>query len=91
MREFAGIDLGRERAPDETTVCKFRHLLEAHGLCGKILRASTPTCRGTGVKSAGHDCGCDHHPCAEFDQEPVVEPRPGKRIRRAKAISGTSE
>ena len=29
MREFAGIDLGRERAPDETTVCKFRHLLEA--------------------------------------------------------------
>ena len=39
MREFAGIDLGRERAPDETTVCKFRHLLEAHGLCGKIFES----------------------------------------------------
>jgi len=32
MRAFVGIDLGREPAPDETTVCKFRHLLEHHGL-----------------------------------------------------------
>ena len=32
MRRFAGIDLGREPAPDETTICKFRHLLEAHNL-----------------------------------------------------------
>src|SRR6476620_846442 len=30
MRGFVGIDLGREPAPDETTVCKFRHLLEQH-------------------------------------------------------------
>ena len=27
MRSFVGIDLGLEAAPDETTVCKFRHLL----------------------------------------------------------------
>jgi transposase, IS5 family len=26
MRDFAGIDLGQEGAPDETAVCKFRHL-----------------------------------------------------------------
>jgi len=32
MRSFVGIDLGREPAPDETTVCKFRHLLERHNL-----------------------------------------------------------
>ena len=38
MRNFVGIDLGREAAPDETTVCKFRHLLEAHNL-GKQLFA----------------------------------------------------
>lgn len=36
MRNFVGIDLGREGAPDETTVCKFRHLLETHDL-GKQL------------------------------------------------------
>ena len=32
MRRFVGIDLGHEPAPDETTICKFRHLLEAHNL-----------------------------------------------------------
>jgi hypothetical protein len=32
MRAFVGIDLGREPVPDETTICKFRHRLEAHGL-----------------------------------------------------------
>jgi transposase, IS5 family len=32
MRRFAGIDLGREPVPDETTMCRFRHLLEAQDL-----------------------------------------------------------
>ena len=32
MRNFVGIDLGREPVPDETTVCKFRQLLEQHEL-----------------------------------------------------------
>ena len=32
MRDFVGIDLGREPVPDETTVCRFRHLLETHNL-----------------------------------------------------------
>jgi IS5 family transposase len=36
MRKFVGIDLGREAAPDETTVCKFRHLLETHELGGQL-------------------------------------------------------
>lgn len=36
MREFVGIDLGREPAPDETTICKFRHRLEEHELGKQI-------------------------------------------------------
>ena len=32
MRRFVGIDLGCESVPDETTVCRFRHLLEEHDL-----------------------------------------------------------
>jgi len=32
MRRFVGVDLGREAVPDETTVCRFRHLLEEHDL-----------------------------------------------------------
>jgi transposase, IS5 family len=36
MRTFVGIDLGREPAPDETTVCKFRHLLEKNDLGARL-------------------------------------------------------
>ncbi len=32
MRKFIGIDFMTESVPDETTLCKFRHLLEAHEL-----------------------------------------------------------
>jgi len=39
MRAFVGIDLGREPVPDETTVMRFRHLLEEHGLGAKIFAA----------------------------------------------------
>jgi hypothetical protein len=38
MRQFVGIDLGREPVPDATRVCRFRHLLEEHGLGGEILQ-----------------------------------------------------
>ena len=40
MRAFVDIDLGRESAPDETTVCKFRHLLEKHALGGQLFEAT---------------------------------------------------
>ena len=36
MRAFAGIDLGAQPVPDETTVCRFRHLLEANDLGRRI-------------------------------------------------------
>jgi len=32
MRRFAGLELGDDRIPDETTILNFRHLLERHGL-----------------------------------------------------------
>jgi transposase, IS5 family len=37
LRRFAGVDLGVAAAPDETTILRFRHLLEQHELCGQIL------------------------------------------------------
>ena len=39
LRHFAGVDLGRMAAPDETTILNFRHLLETHDLCGEIFDA----------------------------------------------------
>jgi IS5 family transposase len=50
MRQFAGFDLGRERVPDETTVCKFRHLLERHGLGEAIFRRVGDQLQARGFK-----------------------------------------
>jgi IS5 family transposase len=36
MRQFLDIDLTRDLVPDETTVCKFRHLLERNNLGAKL-------------------------------------------------------
>jgi len=50
LREFVGIDLGKEPAPDETTVCKFRHLLEEHRLGGEMLETVNRHLQGKGVR-----------------------------------------
>jgi len=52
MRSFAGIDLGVEGAPDETTVCKFRHLLERNKLGKTLLKAVNEYLRTNGIKIA---------------------------------------
>src|SRR4030081_1311693 len=36
MRRFAGIELGQDEVPDETTILNFRHLLERHNLTKKL-------------------------------------------------------
>src|SRR5450631_1220646 len=50
MRRFAQIDLGNEPVPDETTVCKFRHLLEQHSLGGAILETVNFHLQSCGIK-----------------------------------------
>ena len=52
MRSFVGIDLGVEGAPDETTVCKFRHLLERNKLGKTLLKAVNEYLRTNGIKIA---------------------------------------
>jgi IS5 family transposase len=52
MRSFVGIDLGVEGAPDETTVCKFRHLLERNKLGKTLLKAVNEHLRRSGIKIA---------------------------------------
>src|SRR4051812_35069143 len=39
MRAFAGLELGRDSIPDETTILNFRHLLERHDLTKAIFAA----------------------------------------------------
>ena len=50
MRDFARIDLGRAPVPDETTICKFRHLLEKHKLGEELFKTVNAYLRKSGVK-----------------------------------------
>ena len=50
LRQFVGIDLGAEPVPDETTVCKFRHLLEEHYLGEEILGTVNLHLQAKGVR-----------------------------------------
>lgn len=49
LRRFVGIDLGREPVPDETTVMRFRHLLEEHDLGRQLFEAINDVLRAKGL------------------------------------------
>ena len=50
LRSFVGIDLGREPAPDETTICKFRHLMEKHNLGDQLFHLVNQYLQENGMK-----------------------------------------
>jgi len=50
MRRFVDIDLGREPVPDETTICKFRHLLERHNLGDRLFSLIAEYLQENGLK-----------------------------------------
>jgi transposase, IS5 family len=49
FREFAQLPSGVARLPDESTILRFRHLLEQHGLAEKILAAVNDTLSSKGL------------------------------------------
>jgi IS5 family transposase len=53
FREFAGLDASEDNLPDESTILRFRHLLEAHDLSLQILATvnATLTAKGLLLKS----------------------------------------
>jgi IS5 family transposase len=52
LRRFVGVDLGMAPAPDETTILRFRHLLEKHDLGGLMLDAVNVHLEARGIKIA---------------------------------------
>lgn len=52
MREFAGIDLGNEAAPDESTILQFRHLMEARDFGAELLQLVNVHLAEKGLKVA---------------------------------------
>ena len=49
FREFAGLDMGEDRLPDESTILRFRHLLEAHNLSLQMLATVNATLMAKGL------------------------------------------
>ena len=52
LRAFVGVDLGAEPAPDESTILRFRHLLEAHELSTRIFEDVLAHLEAKGLKVA---------------------------------------
>ena len=49
FREFVGLDAGEDSLPDESTILRFRHLLEAHSLSLQILATVNATLAAKGL------------------------------------------
>jgi transposase, IS5 family len=49
FREFAGLDMGEDHLPDESTILRFRHLLEANHLSVQILATVNATLMAKGL------------------------------------------
>ena len=50
LRSFAGVDLGRAAAPDESTILQFRHLLEKHDLGEAMLQTVNEYVESRGIR-----------------------------------------
>lgn len=50
LQTFVGIDLGKEPVPDETTICKFRHLMERHNLGDRLFQLVNEYLAENGLK-----------------------------------------
>ena len=49
FQQFAGLDLGSSRLPDESTILRFRHLLEEHQLSQQMLATVNATLQAKGL------------------------------------------
>jgi IS5 family transposase len=77
MRAFARIDLGGSGVPDETTICKFRHLIEKHGLGKKLFAEVNRYLADCGITISGGtivDATIIHAPSSTKNQDGERDP-----------------
>ena len=90
MRQFVGIDLGHEPAPDETTVCKFRHLLEEHQIGEQMLGTVNLHLQAQGVRiTTGTivDATIIHAPSSTKNREQQRDPEMHQTKKGKRGIS----
>jgi transposase, IS5 family len=77
MRAFARVDLGESGVPDETTICKFRHLLEKHDLGKKLFAEVNRHLADCGITISGGtivDATIIHAPSSTKNQDGQRDP-----------------
>jgi IS5 family transposase len=77
LRHFAGVDLGRAPAPDESTILQFRHLLERHELGEAMLATVNRYLESQGIRiTTGTivDATIIHAPCSTKNQSGERDP-----------------
>src|SRR6266581_332871 len=77
MRRFARLDLADDAMPDETTILKFRHLLERHALTGQMMNVINETLEGKGLLLKGGtmvDATIIHAPPSTKNEEKKRDP-----------------
>src|SRR5437868_9482953 len=90
MRRFVDIDLGREPVPDETTVCRFRHLLEEHDLGQQLFDEVQRHLAAKGLKVATGtivDATIINAPSSTKNAEKARDPRCTRPRRATSGIS----
>ena len=81
MRRFARVELGDDVVPDETTILRFRHLLEQHGLTCAIFEAIGGLLEARGLLLRAGTI-VDHHRGAQFEQKRQRDARPEMKQTR---------
>jgi IS5 family transposase len=77
MRRFAGLELSEASMPDETTILKFRHLLEKHGLTAQMMKVINDTLAAQGLLLKGGtmvDATIIHAPPSTKNQDKQRDP-----------------
>ena len=77
MRAFARVDLGECGVPDETTICKFRHLIEKHDLGKKLFAEVNRYLADCGITISGGtivDATIIHAPSSTKNQDGERDP-----------------
>ena len=83
LRRFAGIDLGEQEIPDETTILNFRRLLEKHQLTEKLWQeVNGYLSEKKFLLRHGDDHKCHRDCCAVLDQEQGQETRREMRLTK---------
>jgi IS5 family transposase len=75
-REFAKLDNGITRLPDESTILRFRHMLEQNGLGAKILESVNAKLIDRGLLT-GTVVDATLNPAPSFTKNDNGEPRQG--------------